>query len=513
MVRLGSNLPPPTAASDDADRVAELVRRVPLGGVLLFRGQWPHIADTLARLQSESRFPLLVGSDLERGAGQQIDGATTFPHAMALGAGSNPDAAARTLAQITAREARACGVHWTFAPVADVNTFDRNPIIGTRAFGTEPDLVARCVRAYVEAARSEGLLTTAKHFPGHGRTASDSHATLPVVEASRDALASVDLPPFRAAIDAGVDSVMTAHVAYPALDDTRAPATTSRPILTDLLRGSLGFDGLVVTDSLLMEGARTDATPGEQAAALLRAGVDVLLDPDDPEAVVDGLVAAVEAGALAEDRVCDAADRVWRLKKQVHNRWGMHAFAPTGDGDVGSEAARGAAVRLAQDAVTTLGTPPDARVRAARPAPDGDGLLVIRVTPRKPDASPASAPLRDAVAASFPQARYAAVDASTRPDVRRDLQAAAREARHLVVACAVEPAAWHAFGLTSDQEAFVQALVGDRTSDRPMILAALGSPSILHLVPDGAADRVVHLCTYSDVPDSQRALVDTLRRG
>ncbi|MGI9175988.1 MAG: glycoside hydrolase family 3 N-terminal domain-containing protein, partial [Rhodothermales bacterium] len=234
--RIGSNMPPPVTVEEDADRVEALLERCPLGGLVLFNGDRAATPKTLARLQAQSPYPLLITADMERGAGQALRGATVFPHAMAYSAlGDQAEALAEASAGASAREALAGGIHVTFSPVADVNTNARNPIIATRAFGSKPEEVARLVQAYLRGCQKEGILTTAKHFPGHGSTQEDSHAELPVVKSARRELEAVDLLPFRAAIEADVDLMMTAHVAFPALDERGLPATLSRPILHDLL--------------------------------------------------------------------------------------------------------------------------------------------------------------------------------------------------------------------------------------------------------------------------------------
>ncbi|MDX1547317.1 MAG: glycoside hydrolase family 3 N-terminal domain-containing protein, partial [Rhodothermales bacterium] len=257
--RLGSNMPPPVTVAEDAARFEALLARCPVGGVVLFNGDARATPEALARLQEAAPFPLLVGSDVERGVGQQIRGATVFPHARAFAAlGEEAEAALEEAARITAREALACGLHVTFAPVADVNRERHNPIIATRAYGDDAATAARLVRAYVRGCRAEGLLSVAKHFPGHGGTREDSHEALPVMPDDRATLEAADLPPFRAAIDEGAEGMMTAHVVFPALDPSGMPATASRPILVELLRDALGFEGVVVTDSLLMGAIRAD---------------------------------------------------------------------------------------------------------------------------------------------------------------------------------------------------------------------------------------------------------------
>lgn len=507
-VRWGSNLHPPLPATEDAARVEALLETCPVGGLLLFNGRWPETPQALARLQAASRVPLLVGTDMERGIGQQVAGATEFPHAMAFGAAGD-EALVAEAARIAAREAQACGVHIAFAPVADVNLNPQNPIIAIRAFGAEPEPVARCVRAYVEACRAEGLLTTAKHFPGHGRTTADSHAELPVVEATRAELEATDLAPFRAALEAGVDAVMTAHVAFPALDAEKRPATLSPPILRGLLREEMGFRGPVFTDSLLMGAMQsTHATPGAQAAALLRAGVDALLDPDDPEAVARGLADAVESGALEAARLDEAHGRVQALRRRLTERFGEAAFAggygPLAGSEeakakVGSAEHREVAVRVAEQAVTVK-----ERRAGTLPIPPGDAAetLVLRLSPRVQGADAEETPLAAAVRAALPGAAYHEVGGEAEAGHLDRLREEAQQARHMVLVLAVQPAAWTAFGLRPAQEAFARAL----TEARPVVVAALGSPHVLASLPDAAAQ----VCTYTTVAPAQEALLRIL---
>lgn len=265
-----------------------------VGGFIVFGGEGAAVARLVASLRRASRHPLLIGADMERGAGQQFDGCSSLPPLAALG--SLGDLGAITLAgRLTAREALALGVTWSYTPVCDLDAEPENPIVGTRALGSDPQWVARAAAEFVEAMQGEGMLACAKHFPGHGRTVTDSHAGLPVVRASREEL-EADLAPFRATIDAGVAAVMTAHVAFPALDPEGRPATSSPPILRGLLRQELGFEGLIVTDAMIMEGARGGpggGGEGQAAVRALHAGCDLLLYPGDPQGVVRAVENAV----------------------------------------------------------------------------------------------------------------------------------------------------------------------------------------------------------------------------
>ena len=304
-----------------------------VGGFILFGGRAEGVRALTAELRERAPFPLLVASDLERGAGQQFRGATPLPPAAALG-WLNDEAVTERAGELTAREARALGVNWIYAPVADVDLEPENPIIGVRAFGTDPAAVAAQVAAWVRGCRRGGALSCAKHFPGHGRTVGDSHIERPSVDVSRELL-EADLEPFRAAVAAGVDSMMTAHVVYPALDPERLPATLSLRILDDLLRGEMGYDGLVVTDAIIMEGLTEDSTEAAAAVRAVAAGCDVLLYPKDTDAVIAALEEALGDGRLARERVDDAlrrtayaAERVWGdapggIARDEDRRWAL----------------------------------------------------------------------------------------------------------------------------------------------------------------------------------------------
>lgn len=278
------------------------------GGFILFGGEAGAVKELTMSLRRRAARPLLIGADLERGAGQQFRGATPLPPLAAIGALDELDTTRRA-GELTAREALALGVNWVFAPVADLDIEPRNPIVGTRAFGADPARVSEHVVAWVGGCRAAGALACVKHFPGHGRTTTDSHVELPRVDADRAAL-EADLAPFRAAIRAGVDSVMTAHVAFPALDPSGLAATLSPAILGGLLRGELGFGGIIVTDAMIMEGV-LESGHGEATAAVtaVAAGCDALLYPADVRLVADAVAGAV-GREIPESRADEAIRRI-----------------------------------------------------------------------------------------------------------------------------------------------------------------------------------------------------------
>jgi beta-glucosidase-like glycosyl hydrolase len=330
--------------SDTFDQLARLVREYHVGGFHVFGASQPApsvllnssygtvilgeplaAASLINRLQKLSIVPLLNTADFETGVGFRIFGATTFPRQMAMGAipGSEGERLVKEEARITALEARALGVQVNFAPVADVNNNARNPVINTRSYGEDPTRVAALVGAYVDGARASGMIATIKHFPGHGDTDVDSHLGLPVVTFDRARLDRLELVPFERGIANGAEAVMAAHIELPSFDATPStPATFSAPILHDLLRRDLGFQGLVYTDSLSMDAITKIVPPGEAAVRAVLAGADQVLHSPDPIAAFNGLKAAVSSGRLSRARLDDSVDRVLRAKAslRLHDR-------------------------------------------------------------------------------------------------------------------------------------------------------------------------------------------------
>jgi beta-glucosidase-like glycosyl hydrolase len=290
-----------------------------VGGFILRGGERDAVRALTKDLRHRSRIPLLIAADMERGAGEQFVGATGLPPLGAIASLGDLDVIRRA-ARLTAREARTMGVNWDFAPVCDVDLDPANPIVGTRAFGSDPVRVSECAAEWIAACQSEGVLACAKHFPGHGRTETDSHCALPVVRASVEELTDVDLAPFRAAIATGVASLMTAHVAYPALDSSGQPATLSREMLHWLLRQRLKFDGLVISDAMTMAGVREGRDESAAVVEAIRAGCDLVLDPVD----LPGAVAALERAA--KDRRFDDERVHQSLRRRL--KWAQWASPP-----------------------------------------------------------------------------------------------------------------------------------------------------------------------------------------
>ena len=359
--------------SERYDTLVSLVHEQHVGGFLLFGGREPApnvllnagysrsvLGQSLAaasitnRLQAISALPLLNSADFETGVGFRLTGATTFPRAMAFGAAGD-DRLAFEAGRITAQEGRALGIHVNFAPVADVNNNPRNPVINTRSFGEDPAAVGTLAAAYVRGLTEGGMLATLKHFPGHGDTDTDSHLGLPLISHPRSRLDRVELPPFEAGIEAGASAVMTSHIELPSLDPQPGrPATLSHAIVTGLLRETLGFDGLVYTDSMRMRGVTNLVEPGEAAVTAIGAGHDIVLhSPDDP-AVFSGLKQAVEDGTLTQARVDASVQRVLEAKARLGLHRNRSVSVDTLPLVVGTRAHRAVAAEVSRRGMTLI---------------------------------------------------------------------------------------------------------------------------------------------------------------
>lgn len=296
---------------------------IPTEGALLLKSEPLEAAALTNRLQKDSKYPLLFAADFERGLSMRLNGATAFPAAMAFGAAGDINLA-KQFGRISALESRAIGVQWNWFPVADVNSNPANPIIDTRSFGEDPVLVSKMVDAYIEGAHSAGMLTTVKHFPGHGDTDTDSHLSLARVNGDTARLNAVELVPFRDAIAAGVDSVMVGHLLVPAVEpDPNRPASISAKVVTGLLKEQLGFHGLVVTDALDMAGLTKVFTgseheiAGSEAVAAVLAGNDMVIIPGDVDGAANGLLNAVKDGKISQARINESVLKILRVKASL----------------------------------------------------------------------------------------------------------------------------------------------------------------------------------------------------
>jgi beta-glucosidase-like glycosyl hydrolase len=462
------------------------------GGFLVFGGARETLPARLASVRAAAGGrPLLFASDLERGAGQQVRGLTRLPHLMAIGAAGSAELAYRA-GLATAREARAAGIHLAFAPDADLNTDPSNPIINVRAFGDEPFAVGKLAQAWIAGCRAGGALSCAKHYPGHGHTSVDSHIALPRLSAPLPALMARELMPFGmvcAGRDA-VDSVMTAHMAVPALTGDPDLAVTLSPRAIAYLRNEQGFAGLVFTDALLMGGITAVLDEAEAGARALAAGCDVLLCPADPRRLHAEMLAAVRAGRVPEARVRESLARLERA----------YAAARAAEPAPTAPAAPDPAAAALADEIAARGLSPVRGAAPVRPAGvlaivSGDageagGDLAAELFRRRP--TTCILPL----AADSPEGRLETVAAA--------LEAATRAGEQVAVALFSKVLAWKGgSGLPAREAAFVERLCA---AARGAAVVSCGSPYLL----SHAKDAAFLGCAWSDEPPSQRALAAAL---
>ena len=491
---------------------------VAVDGSLLLKGDPIEAAFLTNSLQKQSKYPLLMAADFERGASMRLIGPTDFPAAMAFGATNDP-ALTRQFGQVSALEARAIGIHWNWFPDADVNSNPANPIINTRSFGEDPAQVSTMVTAYIEGARGAGLLTTAKHFPGHGDTDTDSHLALARVTGNSDRLNSLELVPFRAAISAGVDSVMIGHLVVPAVEsDPNKPASVSGSVITGLLKDKLGFKGLVVTDGMDMNGlvstfsgTRPQISAEESIAAVL-AGDDMLILPPDLDGAYHGLIDAVHQGKISQQRIDESVLKILRMKASV----GLNTNRLVSLDEAAKAIAAPESVTLAQtvaDRAITLAKDSANLVplKLTGTEDKGKGLtaVIFNDSPRGSDGSRAFiAELHQRA----PEATILAVDSINAKFVSDSVLDAVQQANRVIILAEAVPSggrirAGNATGSAGLDTGPAQLLVSiAKTAGSKTIFTAFGNPYTGISVPG----IETYICTFSNVPTSARALVHAL---
>ena len=466
-------------------------------------------------LQRDSKYPLLFAADFERGLSMRLNGATGFPAAMAFGAADDKELA-RQFGSITAQEARAVGIHWNWFPVADVNSNPANPIINTRSFGEDPALVGEMVAAYIGGARNEGMLTTVKHFPGHGDTDTDSHLTLARSNATMERLNRVELVPFRDAIKAGVDSVMTAHITVPAIEpDPNKPASVSSNVITGLLKDQLGFKGLVVTDALDM-GALTRVFSGNiaevsaaEAVAAIQAGNDMVIIPADLDGAYNGLLDAVKRGSISQKRIDDSVLKILRMKASVGLDRSRFVDLSAVDKAIARPSNLAAAQTVADRAVTLA---LDANKLLPLRIPTAPSSIVAVIFTDNSRTSEGARTLARQLRQRVPNATVLYVDEANVSFISPQVLAAVKDATTVIAVAEAVPSARRTIGgqgkgsVDLDQNA--AQLLADimKAAASKTVVAAFGNPYIGTQIPGIGT----YVCTFSDATTSAVSLVRAL---
>ena len=489
-------------------KFVRLVTENQVGGLILVNvanGRTVQKADPLEaasfinRMQRLSRLPLLVAGDFERGASMRVESTTVFPHAMAFAATGDP-AFAYQEGEITALEARAMGVQWLLFPDADVNNNPDNPIINIRSYGEDPQDVSRYVSAFVKGAHAAAktpVLVTAKHFPGHGDTETDTHMNLATIGGDRERLERVEFAPFRAAIESGTDSVMTAHLAVPAIDEPNLPATLSGKILRGILREQMKFRGIIVTDAMEMGGIAQGFSVGDASVRAVLAGADVLLMPSDPEAAINAVTAAVASGRIPRTRLDESVMRI--LTAKVH--LGL-ATRRTVDLDeihsiVNSAESNAVAQQICDRSVTLVR--------------NNDSYLPLRTADKTAFFLLAEGPTSNSGQAFVAELRKRAPLASavilhpatSDADLDAAVSAASGASSYVVAAFANFAANPGNVVLGGGLPRFVDSLIA---TGKPVALTAMGNPYMLRSFPGVAA----YMALYSNVPPSEVSAVKAL---
>lgn len=487
--------------TDEYKTLIDEVEKLKVGNVTIFESDVYAAPKILNDLQKRAAIPLLVSADLERGLSFRIRrGVVPIPYAMAIGATRSEEAAYFT-GLVTGREARAIGIHWAFAPVADVNNNPDNPVINIRSYGEDPELVGRLSSAYVRGAREGAVLSTAKHFPGHGDTASDSHLTLPVIPADRARLNRVELMPFQSMFKAGVDAVMVAHIAVPSIDPSGDPASLSHILTTGLIRDQMKYEGLIVTDAMEMSGLDV-AWSGEASVRAVMAGCDLVLLPKDARIAIREIARAVREGRIAESQIDASALRLLKTKESLgldRNRFVDEAEIPR---NVGRPEDIEQANRIAQASITVVKN-------------EGNVLPLAVDKPLRILHLIVSSDARNDAISGIPEAEFArryvrATNRSVGPDLSPDLansiveQAKSGAFSQVVVSAFVRVTS--SKGTANMETSHAKLLTRLAREGPPLVVIAFGSPYLLRQAPE----IPVYIAAYGGVDSAQRAAMGAL---
>ncbi len=493
------------------ERVRQQIVEEKVGGFTISVGSPLEIAVKLNAMQRMSETPLLIGADVEFGAGYRarggyllpnaiyLGGAVVFPPQMAVGA-TGDTSLAYAQGRVTALEARAIGIHIAYSPILDVNNNPANPVINTRSYGADPELAARLGAAFVRGVQDNGMIATGKHFPGHGDTGVNSHLALPVVTVSRARLDSVELVPFRAAERAGVGAIMTFHGSMPALDSSGVPGTLSRAVLTDLLREEMGFDGLIISDAMDMRGVLDEYGATEAAKRAVAAGADILIQPLDVAETIDAVVAGVSEGRYTEARLDTAVRRILGAKVRVGLDRGAMVDVGEARNVVDAAEHQDVANTVAERSITLVR---DTGERIPLTSLDRAARILSVTLARRTDLA-AGQTFNAELRRRFPRlvAHYVNADEPGN-DFERLLPAS--DSADAVIVSSYVSHAWNATSAAAPT-AFVEFVRGLLARGNDPIVVAMGNPYLLQQIPEVST----YVVAWGGFPVSQRAAARAL---
>ncbi len=476
-----------------------LTRERALGGFVFSIGDVYEYAVQINKLQKLAKIPLLIGCDFEYGAGMRVNNATTFPHLMAVGATRNPKFAYE-MGRITAEEGRALGVHQNYAPVVDVNNNPMNPVINTRSFGDDVNLVAEMSQQFVKGTQDGNMIATAKHFPGHGDSDIDTHLSLVTLNGDTNHLQKVELEPFKKVLSAGVMSVMVGHISVPAYDSAPGiPATVSPRLVTGLLEDQLKFGGLIVTDAMRMKGVAQKYGPAESAVLAIKAGIDLVLAPVNADVAVDGIVAAVKRGEISEERIDRSVSKLLKAKQWLGLDKNRLVDLENISNVVGSRRNQMVADEIARNAVTVLGNRD-----GVLPLPEVDKRSLLDVIISDEEDPGVGDRFRALLRDHYPTVSYAMVDPRSNSVDYDSVLTKARSSDVLLLELHFWMRSGEMTGFArQDQLELIKRLM---SLGKPVIAVSFGNPYLAKDFPDVDA----YVCAYSDAECMQGAVAEVL---
>jgi beta-N-acetylhexosaminidase len=481
--------------------LSRLVQEGKVGGIMFLKGDAFSAAMLANHFQSLASRPLLMSADMERGLAMRLTGATQFPPNMAVAAARDPQLAA-DMAKYIAQEARAVGLNYNYAPTVDLNSNPLNPIINTRSFGDDVTLTTTMSNAIIEGLQSNGVIATAKHFPGHGDVTVDSHIALPVLQADRKRLDEYELKPFKAAIDQGVISVMIGHLAVPKLTGNMDPASISREIVSGLLRKELGFKGLIITDALNMKALYNGSNVAEISVKAVKAGNDLLLFSPDPELAHSSIVKAVEEGTIAIDQINNSVRRILQAKAWLDRNSRKLVDLNRVVAEESPESHRELAKKIASRAITIVR---DANNYLPLWPSSTSGAVLNIILQDKKNSETGTEYMKNLE--RFYPVTHIRIDPETDSSGYASAYDLASRSSAVIITSYVQALSGSGtLKLTEKQQSFVHSL-SSFTSKKPLIFISLGTPYLINYFPE----ITTYLCTYSSHETSEGLAVDALR--